>query len=231
VFPRKILFFVFSRDIEISSANMAAIAAATAINALLGIGGSSSKGHKKTSQVMSVIKKVVAEKGRFLPARKAKKGKKSRNSLSSGMNTMPSSRNKNVSVPTSIGTVTTRASAKSHIVSVPFSSISNSLVVSNGAGYGAFLTASSLDVATFDLNPVTNVAGGFQNNAFGIGVANIAKAYARYRVKKLRVTYVPTVSTSTGGSVILGALTENYLATAATPQIAADCQASITTPV
>jgi hypothetical protein len=143
-----------------------------------------------------------------------------------------SSRSSLRAAPSISGVTTFTTASNKHIISVPFSTISNSLLaVLTATNYTSFGLSAVATSPFFDLSPSNNTLGGFQSYAFGVGVANIARAYARYRIKRLRLTYVPVVSTSTAGSVIIGATSENFLTTVPTPQNVADCQASLTTPV
>jgi hypothetical protein len=119
-------------------------------------------------------------------------------------------------------------------VSVPFNSISNAQVFGRVDGNSTFYISSGLYSQAYDLGlgVVPYGSTGAMSNPFGIGISNIAKAYARYRVRKLRVTYVPIVGTAAVGSFVLGATSENYITNfPINAQTAADCQVSMTTPV
>lgn len=168
--------------------------------------------------------------GKAGKAKKGKKNSRTKEVASRMMNTRPFALSRLVSAPASTGLVSRSARQSEHIISVPFNSISNCFLAAN-AGTSLFHDGVGVGSFQYDLGPGATGGGVYQQNPFGIGISNVSRAYARYRVKRLRVTYVPIVSTAAVGSVILGATTEAFLLNAPSPQVVADCQASLTTPV
>jgi len=174
--------------------------------------------------------KKAGKKGKPKPSTTRRRANKRKGGISSDMNTA-NSRSYNVFVPSSTGLVTKTVSKRNHIVSVPFNSLSLASVASSAGGSAGFLYGGAAIAGAFDLNPIGNYNAGFQNAPFGIGIANVAKAYARYRMRSLRVTYVPVLGTGATGSVIIGATSEDVINITPTAQQVADCAASMTTPV
>lgn len=201
------------------------------------------------SKVRSQVSQALAGFGALIGSRMAKPKKKKavrgRKRLSGGgrprpnstvaepiyMNTEPQTLSARVIAPVSSGGVYRSSRRANHVISVPFSSLSNSNVASNsvsGSGFGVTATSTQ---TFYDLGPFDNTVGGFQSFPFGIGVSNIARAYSRFRIKKLMLTYVPMVPSSTPGIVAIGATAENFNTVAPSVQQVTDCQSSILTPV
>jgi len=176
-----------------------------------------------------------ARKSKKPSARSANRGPKGSRGVglgvASAMGSMTQSRQRIVSAPNSIG-LTTFGNARESLITVPFSAVSNSTVDTLAGGSTlVFRTAATAGGGAFDLNPISNTVGTLQSNPFGVGIANIARAYSRWRMKSLRITYVPVVGTASAGSVCLGVTLENYISNTPTFQQASDCSSSITTPV
>lgn len=136
--------------------------------------------------------------------------------------------------PVSGGVSYSSRGTKTHpIISMPFNSVSNSTlsVLSTASPTVGFSTTATTISSFFDLTPYSNVVGGLQDAAFGIGLKNVSKCFAKWRIRKLIVTYIPAVSTATSGSIALGATGENYLSTPPTFQQVTDCERMIVTPV
>jgi len=119
------------------------------------------------------------------------------------------------------------------IVTIPFNSVSNCyLGVSAFGGSPGFVYASgSAATWTFDLNPFTNSIANWQQFAFGLGVSNLCKAFAKWRVKSLKVTYLPSCSTATNGTFVMGATGENFVSTSPTYQQVSDCERMMSGPL
>jgi len=168
----------------------------------------------------------------------AKKKKKNTSapvrSVGGVMNSAPLGSTNVVSAPTRAGTLTVQRAAGSHVVRVPFNSISNTqLIFITGNTRVGFSTtaANTVSVQTYDLRPGINRDGYTAlDYPFGVGIARIATCYTKYRVKRLRVTFVSTSPTSFSGSILLGANSDPQENSVPTPQNVADSQVSITTP-
>jgi hypothetical protein len=222
----------FSSPVSVSVATMAAVLTPLLAQLLTGLAGKKAKNDTSAKQ----RKAPKQAKPQQAISKKPRRNGKKTNAMGAAtvMNTQSTARASIASAPATTGVVSFNKRGTTKI-RVPFSSLSNSQLMAGYSGSAPtpiqFAVSSSTTTFGYDLNPIGNAVGGLQNTPFGVGVSNVAHAYARWRLAALRVTYVPTVATQTPGVVILGATTEDYLVNTPTPQNVSDCQVSMTTPV
>jgi len=174
----------------------------------------------------------VAAAKKHLKTRKSKRGNKnatrSMAALTSHISNMSVSR-----APVTLGYSYSGINKKKNpIITLPFNAISNCyLGVGSVAGQGFVNSSGSAASSSFDLNPFTNTVAGYQANPFGLGISNVTKSFSKWRIKSLRVTYIPAVATNVSGTFVLGATGENFIQNTPTFQQVSDCERMMSGPL
>jgi hypothetical protein len=186
---------------------------------------------------------LVAALGSVVAAATAKKGKKSTKTAKKGRakkkkTNMPMVKNlggmSSSLAPVSVGVSMRSSKRNEHIITVPFNSITPAgLGTLTATNIVKFLNSTGAGGSSYyDLSPrgASAINSAYQT-PFGTPMNLLSNVYNRWRVKRLRVSYIATANTASNGTIFLGVMSENFNTGVFTAQQVADCELMMSTPV
>jgi hypothetical protein len=115
------------------------------------------------------------------------------------------------------------------VTSLPFST--SVMYLYSAAGTVSFTnTTAAAGSPAQDLHPIAvSTANG--NKMFGIGIASVAQAFSRWRLKNLEVEFNSVLPTSVNGNIVLSSTYESFISGTPTYTTVASCSPSVSFPV